>query len=424
MTVQVPEEKIREQVAKRLKSLAGKVKIDGFRPGKVPRSLIEKRYGPGVRDEVLSDLIQSSFNEAVRNEKLIPAGGPTISSASAEEGEGLSYVADFEVMPEFVPMPLEALEVKRYASEVADQDVEAMIQRLRDQRATWQVAERPAVKADRVTISFEGLLGEENFTNGKVENLPVELGSNMLIPGFEDKLIGVSAGANLNFEIEFPSDYSAEKLAGKTARFEVEVGKVEEKVLPELDGEFVRSFGIEDGDVDAFRSDIRENMTREMNRSLKARTKSSVMEVLYERNTSIALPKVLIDQEIEHLSQPQRESAQKQKQALDETSLRAYYEPIARRRVALGLLLNKLIESEKLTVDQARVREAVEDIAASYESPEQVVQWYYNTPEQLRNVQSLVLEDQLVDVVLAKAKVEETQIAFSDLMQAAAQAAS
>lgn len=422
MTVQVPEERVQEQVAKRLKSMAGKVKIDGFRPGKVPHSLIEKRYGPGVRDEVLSDLIQSSFYEAIRSENLTPAGGPTITAAETAEGEGLSYVANFEVMPEFVPMPLESLDVKRYVSEVTDQDLDAMVQRLREQRATWEVAERPASQADRVTISFEGLLGEENFTNGKVENLPVELGSNMLIPGFEDRLVGAVAGNNLDFDIAFPEDYSAEKLAGKVARFVVEVAKVETKVLPEVDAEFLAAFGIEDSDVGAFRADIRENMTREMNRALKARIKSSVMDELYERNIAVSLPNVLIEQELEQLLSPQREAAQKQKQKLDEAALKERYEPIARRRVVLGLLLNKLIESEKLAVDQKRVREAVEDIAMSYESPEQVIQWYYNTPEQLRNVEGLVLEEQLVDVVLAKAKVVETPIAFSELMQAGAPA--
>lgn len=421
MTVKVPEERIQEQVAKRLKSLASRAKIDGFRPGKAPLSLIQKRYGASIRDEVVADLIQSSFYEAIANEKLTPAGGPTITPGDLDEGQGLSYVADFEVMPEFVPMPLESLEVKRYTSEVSEVDLAAMIERLREQRATWQASDRPAAKGDRVTISFEGEIDHENFTNGKVENLPVEIGSNMLIPGFEDKLIGAKAGDHLSFEIDFPKDYVAERLAGKTASFTVDVVKTEEKVLPEVDSEFVEAFGIEGGDVEAFRTDVRENMEREMKRALKARTKTSVLDELYERNAHIALPKVLIERELEHLLKPLRESAQKQGQSIDEPALRQRYESTARRRVVLGLLLNKLIESEKLKVDQKRVREYIEDIASSYEHPEQVVHWYYNTPEQLRNVEGLVIEDQLVDLVLARAKVSEVPIAFNELMQTAGQ---
>jgi len=422
MTVRVPEERIQEQVAVRLKSLVGQVKIDGFRPGKVPPSLIQKRYGASVRGEVVADLIQSSFYEAIRNEKLNPAGGPTITADELAEGQGLSYVADFEVMPEFVPMPLETLEVKRYVSEVTDSDLEAMIERLREQRATWQAIDHAAVLGDRATISFEGAIGEENFTNGKVENLPVELGAGMLIPGFEDKLVGAAAGASLTFDIAFPEDYTAEKLAGKTANFKVEISKVEEKVLPEVDASFAETFGIEGGDADAFRSEIRDNMTREMKRALKARTKAGVLNVLYERNAAISLPKTLVEQEFEQLLKPHREAAQKQKKSIDEAALKERYEATARRRVALGLLLNKLIETERLKVDAKRVREHIEDIAMSYESPEQVIQWYYNTPEQLRNVEGLALEDQLVDAVLSKASVTDTSIAFDELMQSAAQA--
>jgi len=418
MTVQVPEEEIQEKIASRLKSLANQIKIDGFRPGKVPQGLVKKRYGQQVREEVLSDLIQSSFYEAVREEKLKPAGVPQITAHRADEGSGLEYEANFEVMPEFVLMPLETLEVKRFASEVTEQDIDAMIGRLREQRKTWQEAGRAAAAGDRVTISFEGKIGEESFTDGKVEDLVVVLGANQMIPGFEDRLVGAAAGSSLEFELSFPEDYPNQKLAGNLARFAVEVSKIEESLLPEVDAEFAKAYGIEEGGVEAFRSDIRQNMEREMKRALQTKTKTSVMDALFGKN-AIALPNALIQDELEHLLAPYRQAAQKRRQDLDEAKLKEQLEPLARRRVALALILGKLIETNHLAVDQKRVRSTVEELAESYESPEDVVRWYYAEPERLREVENVVMEDQVVDLVLDKAKVTEEKIAFHDLMQQA-----
>jgi len=423
MTVQVPEEEIQEKIASRLKTLANQIKIDGFRPGKVPQSLVKKRYGQQVREEVLSDLIQSSFYEAVRDEKLKPAGMPQITARRADEGSGLEYEASFEVMPEFVVMPLETLEVKRFASEVTEQDIDAMIGRLREQRKTWQDVGRAAATGDRVTISFEGKIGEESFTDGKVTDLAVILGSNQMIPGFEDKLVGATAGSTLEFELSFPADYPNEKLAGNLAQFAVEVLKVEESKLPEVDAEFAKSYGIEEGGVEAFRSDIRANMEREMKRALQTRTKASVMDALFGKNT-IALPNALIQDELAHLLAPYRQAAQKRRQDLDEAKLKEQLEPVARRRVALALVLGKIIETNNLVVDQKRVRSTVEDLAQSYESPEDVVRWYYAEPERLREVENVVMEDQVVDLVLDKAKATEEKIAFQELMQQATASAS
>jgi trigger factor len=419
MIIQVPEDKIQEEIASRLKSLSYKVKVDGFRPGKVPHSVIKKRYGQQVREEVLSDLIQSTFHEAVRDEKLKPAGAPRITAHKADEGEGLEYEANFEVMPEFVPMPLEALEVRRYVSEVTDEDMETMIQRLREQRKSWRDVERPAAEGDRVTIAFEGWDGEESFTDGRVDSFPVVLGSKSMIPGFEEQLIGAAAGAKLEFELAFPEDYPGAKMAGKTGRFAVEVNKVEESVLPELDAEFARSFGIEEGDIAALRDDIRGNMEREMRRALQAKTKTSVMDALYARN-AIALPNALVESELDDLVVPYREAAQNRKQHLDEAKLREQLDSVARRRVALALVLGKIIDTYNLSVDTKRVRETVEDLAASYEQPEEVVRWYYAEKGRLREVENVVLEDQIVDLVLEKANTLEERIGFQELMQPAA----
>lgn len=419
LNIQVPEAEIQEKIETRLKSMAGRVKVDGFRPGKVPRSVLKKQYGGQVREEILSDMIQTTFESAVRQEKLKPAGPPQIIAHKAEEGEGLEYDAIFEVMPEFVVMPLETLAVKRYVSDVTDADVETMVDRLRDQRKTWNAVERASADGDRVTIAFEGWEGEESFTNGRVDDFAVLLGAKQMIPGFEEKLVGVATGEHHEFELAFPEDYPSEKLAGKTGRFVVDVTKVEEPVLPELNDEFVKAFGIEEGGVDAFRADIRGNMEREMRRALKTRSKGSVMDALYGSNP-LTLPNVMIQDELNSLAEPYRDSAKQQKQILDEAKLKEHLDPVARRRVALALILSQLIDSYAVKLDANRVRDTVYELAQSYEDPEEVVRWYYADRTRLREVENLVMEDQIVDVVLEKANAAEEQIDFQALMQSVA----
>jgi trigger factor len=417
ITVSVPEEKIRQQVESRLQSLSGNVKIDGFRPGKVPQTIVRKRYGQQVREEVLTDLIRSSFAEAVQDEKLNPVGAPQIKANKADEGEGLEYEASFEIMPDFVPMPLETLEVKRFTSAVSDEDVDGMIQRLREQRKTWHEVSRPSALGDRVVIAFEWTHDNESFTQGRNEDFGVVLGSGQMIPGFEEQLTGVVTGAALEFELEFPEGYPG-AMAGKSGHFSVEITKIEEPALPELDVEFVKSFGIEDGDLEAFKADIRGNMEREMRRALKSRTKSSVMDQLFERN-AVTLPGVLVEDELNDLLKPYRESPRKHKHPLDEAAVKPQLEPLARRRVSLALILGKLIDAHGVKVDPARVRAAVEDLAASYEDADEVVRWYFADPARLREVENLVLEDQVVDLVIEKAKSTEESIDFQTLMKAA-----
>lgn len=418
MTVTVSEEKISQQVNSKLQSLSGNVKIDGFRPGKVPQAVVKKRYGQQVREEVVSDLIQSSFYDAVREEKLNPAGAPQIKANKIAEGEGLEYEATFEIIPEFVLMPLETLEVKQFTSKVEESDIDRMIDRLRDQKKTWETVERKSKSEDRIVISFEGVHEGENFTNGKTEDFPVIIGSGQMIPGFEDKLIGLAAGEKIEFDIEFPKEYPSEKLAGNTAHFSIEVARVEEPKLPEQDAEFVKSFGVASGDVAELRGDILSNMEREMKRALKNRTKSSVMDQLFDRNT-LQLPEVLIQDELEDLLKPYRESARKHKQDLDEAGLKEQLSPLAKRRVALALILGKVIDAHGVKVDPARVRQSVEEMAASYEDPEEVVRWYYADQTRLREIENMVLEDQIVDLVIGKAKTAQEAIDFQALMMAA-----
>lgn len=423
MTVQVPEEKIQEQVDKRLKSMALKVKLDGFRPGKAPHGLMQKRYGKGVRDEVLAELIQSSFSEALREEKLKPVAGPLITHQTAAEGEGLTYVADFEVMPEFVLYPFEHMEVERFVSEVTDEDLEEMVLRLRDQRKIWHATGNPAALGDRLIIHFEGQVEGENFTNGKVENFPVEIGSKGLVEGFENELIGCMVGSKKTFSVQFPEDYVAEDLKGKIGEFSVEVVSVEEGALPDMDAEFVKTFGIESGEVDDFRVEIKASMEREMNRALHAKNKNVVMEELLRRNDSLGLPSVLVNQELTSLINAFKSEAEKRKQPVDEAVAREHFGPVAKRRVTLGLLFTKITETNQVILDSVRVRRMIEDISLSYENPEEIVNWYYSDRAQLGQVQNLVIEDQIVDIILARAKITEQRIGFKELMQPASQSA-
>ncbi len=411
MTISVPEDKIRQQVESRLQSLAHQVKVDGFRPGKVPNSVVRKRYGQQVREEVLTDLIQSTFHDALRDEQLKPAGAPEIKAIKADEGEGLEYEASFEIMPEFVPMPLETLEVKRFVSSVDEADIDRMIEQLREQR-------KPSAEGDKVIMAFEGTHDGETFTQGRVEDFAVVLGSGYMIPGFEDQLTGQAVGARIEFDLQFPPEYPTEKLAGQTGHFVVEIKSIQEPHLPALDADFARLFGIEGGDIQALREDIRVNMEREMNRALKTRAKSSVMDALYDKNT-VQLPKVLVQDELNDLAKPYRESARKNKQTLDEDTLKSNLEPLAKRRVSLSLILGKLIDAYGVKLDPNRVRTAVEELAASYEQPAEVVRWYYAEPSRLREIENMVFEDQIVDLIFEKAASADVRIAFQTLMAGA-----
>ncbi len=416
LTVQVPEDTIRQQVESRLKSLAREAKFDGFRPGKVPSAVIRKRYGKRVREEVLSDLIESTFTRALKDEKLRPTGLPEITAKGGVEGEGFVYEAAFEVFPEFVPMPVETLEVKRCTSSVTEQDVDDMLRRLREQRGTWREVERGAGMNDRLIIAVEGTIDGERVGEGKLENFPYIIGGGQLFPGFSEKLAGALPGTHHGFDLEFPADHPNSRWAGKTGHFEVDVATVQELVVPELDAEFVKSFGIEDGDLDALRSDVRQNMEREMNRALKTRTKSGVMDVLLQTNT-LHLPVSLVQRQLQELLSAHRDAAKAAGQQPDEAALRERYDGVARRRVALGLILNKFIDLNQMKADPKRVRAAVEDLAESYEQPEQVVHWYYSNEDHLREVENLALEDQVIEWILGRARVTEEAVAFRDLVQ-------
>ena len=414
MTVCIPEAVVQKKMADRLKSLAREIKIDGFRPGKVPQEVVKKMYGERVRGEIAGDLIKDTYYDALEGQDLKPAGHPHIQPL--DEIDGFKYTAVFEVYPEISLKGIDELEIVRPLSSVSDTDVDGMIEKLRVQKQTWRVVDRPAQNSDNVTISFSGTSEGENFTDGKLEDFKVICGQKKMISGFEDNLLGLAAGAHKTFILNFPEDYGNEKLAGKAAEFEVDVVEVEEPVLAEIDEAFIKAYGIEDGLIGSFRADVKNNMQRELDQALRSKLKSSVMDALYGK-VKLTVPNTLVDVEMESLMKPYIETAKRQKMKLEDLKLpRDSFEDQAKRRVALGLILGEVIQKESIKLDNDKVRSTIEDMAKSYERPEDVVAWYYSDESRLNEVQQMVLEDQVVEWLVGQAKVSDETVNFNDVM--------
>ncbi|NOQ14279.1 MAG: trigger factor [Methyloprofundus sp.] len=419
MTITVPEEIVQDKVNERLKSVAREVKVDGFRPGKVPQKIIKKMYGARVRDEVSGDLIQTHYFDALQENELRPAGMPQIDPVASDEG--LVFMATFEVYPEFSLDNLGDIAIKKPVASVESSDVDTMIEKLREQKKTWQASEQEAQEGNQVTIKLSGESEGENFTDGTIENFEVEIGSNRMIPGFEEQLKGLVVGATKKFEVTFPEDYGNEKIAGKPAEFDIEVLDVEVSVIPEIDAEFIQAYGVESGDLDEFRADVEKNMQRELGEGLKARLKNTVLDALVE-NVSVTLPVSMINQEIESLMKPYYESAKKQNRDVNELQLpKENFEEQAKRRVALGLILAEIIQKNEIKAEEGAVRAVIDGMAQSYEQPEEVINWYYGDKKNLVEVEQMVLEDATVDWVLNQVNVTDEAVLFSDIMDASAQ---
>lgn len=416
MTVIVPETVVQEKMAERLKVLARQVKIDGFRPGKVPQHVVNKMYGDKVRGEVAGDLIQSTYFDALRDQDLKPAGQPHIHDL--DEAEGFKYIAEFEVYPEISLVGIEGLEIKKTTATVEENDVDTMIEKLRSQKKTWTEVERASQENDRISIAFSGISEGENFTDGTVKDFPVEIGSKQMIPGFEDNLIGLKKGESKVFSVTFPEEYTNVKLAGKPAEFSVEVAKVEEPTLPAVDEDFIKGYGTPDGLLATFRTDIKANMERELGQALHGKLKNAVLDALYEK-VQLEVPSTLIDEEIQNLMKPYLESAKRNKLKQADLQLpKEMFQDQAQRRVALGLILGEIIHAQDIKVDDSKVRTTIEDMAKSYEEPEAYVSWYYSDKSRLHSVQQMVLEDQTVEWLVSKAKIANETMSFSDIMDA------
>lgn len=419
MTVQVPTELIEKEINTRLQSLARRVKVDGFRPGKVPLTLVQKRFGSQVRGEVMTDLVEKSFRDAVSQEKLRPAGAPQIVSSAQEPGSHLEYTAVFEIYPEFEVNVPEGEPIDKVVAQVAEEDIGKMIEKLRAQRAEWSIVDRPSVDGDRVIVDFAGSIDGQPFEGGEARQFPIALGSKRMMPGFEEQLVGAKPGDQRSFDLAFPDDYHVQKLASKAVHFEVTVDSVAESRLPDLDEKFARSFDVADGAIDSLRNEIRSNLTREIDQTVKQQVKIKALDALLKANP-IDVPNALINDEVQQQMQQAREHLKTRGMPEQDIQLdSAHFSAGATRRVALGLILAEIIRKNKFKAAPDQVRAHVESIAVTYDDPNEVIQWYYGNRERLSGIEALVLENQAVDWFLQKAVVIERPVSFEALMQEA-----
>lgn len=415
VTVQVPAEKVAREVESRLQTLSRQVKMAGFRPGKVPLKMVKRLHGSQIRFEVASELMEQSLREALTQENLNPLSQPRIEPKPLEEGRDFEYSVTFEVMPEFETTGFETIQVERPVAEVTEQDVDQMIDNLRWQRANWNSVERPADLNDRVQFDFEGAIDGQPFPGGQGKEIKVILGKKMTFPELEEKLKGLTPGAETEFDLTFPEDSAAGSIAGKTAHMRIKVDCVEEATLPDADDAFAESFDIHEGGMARLRESLRDNMERELREAIKTTVKQQVMQGLLAANR-IPLPQMLVDQEVDQLAQQMMNIPANLKE--DEKIRQIKNQllgPEARRRLALGLLISNLATKHQIEIDEQRVRAFLESVAAAYENPDEWIRACEQDPQQLNNVRGLVFEDQVIEWVLERAQVTEKNSTFSEV---------
>ena len=414
--VQVPEDRIQGEISKRLTNIAQNARLPGFRPGKAPMKVIAQRYGKQVREEVVGEIVQSSFQDAIVQESLRPVGTPTIDPLEWESGSGVAYTAVFDVYPEVSLPPIDSLKIARPEAEVGEGDVDRMLERLRKQRRRWESVQRAATPGDRVVVDFEGTCDGEARDDLKTEGYDVELGAGQLFKQLEDSLLGTEAGQELSLDLHFPSDFGAGELAGKPVHFQVKVNTVEEPVLPEIDDEFATGFGVKEGGIEKLKSEIRDNMQRELEEGIRSTTKQRVMEALLA-GRNMDLPESLIEREVQRSVEQRRLELSHSGIDTSEIELDPEdFKQAAGRRVSLGLLVGELIKENGIKVDPNEVRARIDSIASTYEDSGEVVRWYYSEPARLSEVESTVLEDTVVTWILDRATVVPEATSFDELL--------
>ena len=409
LTVKVPAETVESEVNNRLNSLKSSVKIDGFRPGKVPLKVIKQKYSGTILQEVAGELMQRTFREALTQENLTPAGDPEIKAQDLILGQVMEYTATFEVYPELTLAPVANLELEKTDASIEDSDVDNMIDVLRKQKMDWAEVERACTDEDRISIDFVGSIDGEKFDGGSANDMPMVLGAGQMIPGFEEKLSGLKASEETTFKVPFPEDYAAKELAGKEAEFAVTVKKVEEPKLPEIDEEFAKAFGVESGDTAQLKTDIKANMERELDRRIRTLLKESVMNTLIEANP-IDVPAAVVAQEAEVLKQ------QTEVQSPDSNLPVDSFLGDAKRRVQLGMILAEVAKIATLEINAESVKAKVEEMAKDYDDPDEFISYYMGNQELLRGIETLVMEDAVVSWVSDQAKVTSKSSSFDDVM--------
>lgn len=416
LTVRVPAARVENEVDTRLQTLSKRARVNGFRPGKVPMRVVRQNFGSQVRDEAVADLLRSTLNEALVQEKLNPAGGPKIDGLKAEPGADLEYTATFEVYPEVKLEGFERISIQQPVAEVTDADVTRMLDNLRKQRGTWRVVTRKAKAEDRVTIDFDGLLDGQPFPGNSGSDVPVVIGSGRMIPGFEAALISRAAGDEHAFDVTFPHDYPTAQLAGRPARFTVKVKEVAELELPPLDDSLAERFGVREGGLATLKAEVRANMQRELAETVRRRLKEQVLQGLLDTNT-VELPKAMVDEEIMRLQQDALARMGLMDKSRQPELPRELFEEQARRRVKLGLLVGEVLRKEQIRIDAARVEQTLERLAEDQQDRAGALRAWRQDQNVMRQVETIVLEEQAVDAVLAKASKQDSPTTFADLMK-------
>ncbi|MCB1725261.1 MAG: trigger factor [Gammaproteobacteria bacterium] len=415
MLVDLPAGRVSEVVEQKLRELARHVRLDGFRPGKVPMRTLRQRFGEQVRQEAYGTLIQETLYEAASQQKLMPAGEPRVELRDATEEGGLGYTATFEVMPEIAIGDLSGQSVARVVAEVTESDIGDMIEKLRKQRTVWNDVDRGAQDGDTVHIDFKGTIDGETFDGGSADNVPLVLGSGSMIDGFESGLLGAKAGDERILDVTFPDDYRATHLAGKPASFAVKVHRVSEPQLPEVDEDFVKAFGVEAGTVEALRDDIAKNMRHELKQRLDAVSKERAMDALIAANP-MDVPKAMVSQEAERMKQQTLQEMQQRGQHSSMDLPASVFEGQARRRVHLGLLVGEIIQQQGLSAAEDAVRATIAEFAESYEDPQEVIDYYLQDANARKSIENLVLENAVVDWIMGQVQVGEENKSFSEVM--------
>lgn len=415
LLVDLPAERVTAEMDRKLKDLARNVRLDGFRPGKVPMRTIKQRFGEQVRQETYGTLIQETLYQAASQEKLMPAGEPQVELREAAEEGGLGYTAIFEVIPEVTVADLSSESITRVVADIAESDIDAMLDKLRKQRTIWTDVERGANDGDTVYMDFVGKIDGEAFEGGTAEDVPLVLGSGNMIEGFETGLLGAKANDERTLEVTFPEDYRAENLAGKAATFDVKVLRVAEPQLPEIDEEFVKAFGVEDGTVEGLRADVSKNMAHELKQKLDGLAKERVMDLLIATNP-MDMPKSMVSQEAERMKQQMVQDMQQRGQSSSMDLPASIFEEQARRRVHLGLLVSEIMRSQEMKADEEKVRETIAEFAESYEDPQEVVDYYMQDKNARASVENIVLENAVVDWVLGQVQVTDENKTFAEVM--------
>ncbi|MGA0289380.1 MAG: trigger factor [Pseudohongiellaceae bacterium] len=416
LTIAIPGDRVDTAVNARLQEAAQTIRLNGFRQGKVPLKVVKNKFGKGVRQEVVGELMNQTYFEAIAQESLKPAGQPRIEPTSMDEGKDVEFVAVFEVYPEIELPDFAAIKAERLVAEVSDDDIDEMIETLRKQRQTWVPVERAAADGDMVNIDYVGKKEGEEFQGGKAAGQNLVLGSERMIPGFEDGVIGKSAGEDFTLQLKFPDDYHSEELAGAEVEFELTLNTVSEQSLPEVNEDFFKSFGVEEGGMEAFREEVSNNMQREMKTASRNKLKTTLMDALIS-DLEVAIPAALMSNEIHQLKH-QTVQQMGGGQGFDPHSMPDdLFREQAKRRVTLGLILGEVISQQSIQADADKVRDAVEEIAATYESPEEVVKWYYSNEEQLQGIESSVIEDQVFDYIIEQAQVSDKEVSYQDVIK-------